>query len=69
MLVRKLERKLEAYVKTLSPEKQAAACELNRKLRQATAEGACKILTNETAKLSEKQMRITEKFQAIVEKR
>ncbi len=68
LLVRKLERKLEAYVKTLSPEKQAAARELTKKLKQATPGDACKILVNGAAKLGEKQMRITEKLQAIAEK-
>lgn len=65
MLVRKLKRKLEAHVKTLSPEKQAAARELTKKLTQATPEGACKILVNEAAKLAEKQMRVAERLQAV----
>jgi hypothetical protein len=65
LLVRKLERKLEDYVKTLSPEKQAAARELTKKLKQATPQGACKILVNETARLSEKHMRVTEKLQML----
>ena len=66
--VRKLERKLEDYVKTLSPEKQAAARALFAKLKQATPETACKILVNEAGRIAEQQMRVTEKLHALATK-
>ena len=68
LLRRKLEKKLEDYVKTLSPEKQAAARELSAKLKQATPETACKILVNEAGRIAEQQMRVAEKLHALAPK-
>ncbi len=68
MLVRKLERKLEDYVKTLSPEKQIAARAFSAKLKQATPEAASKILVHEAGRITEQQMRVTEKLHTLASK-
>lgn len=61
----RLNKKLEAYVKTLSPEKQRAANELRKKFKGASAQGSVSILMAEAAKIQEKQMRVVEKLERL----
>lgn len=61
----KLQRKLAAYVATLSPEKQLRANELQRKLKGATPEQSVAIMRNEIADITAKQMKVVERLAAI----
>ena len=61
----KLQRKLAAYVATLSPEKQQRANELRRKLEKATPEQSIIILQNEIKDISQKQVKVVQRLAAI----
>ena len=58
----KLQRKLAAYVATLSPEKQQRANELRRKLPTATPEQSVIILQNEIKDISQKQAKVVQRL-------
>lgn len=58
----KLQRKLAAYVATLSPEKQQRANELRRKLATATPEQSVIILQNEIKDISQKQAKVVQRL-------
>lgn len=58
---RQAERKLEAYLKTLSPERRAWANDLRKRLK-ADPKDAARILFRETQALETKQHRLTAKI-------
>lgn len=64
----KLNRKLKAYVATLSPEKQQRANELRRKLDKATPEQSVIIMRNEIAAISQKQVKVVERLAEVSNK-
>ena len=58
-------KRLEAYVATLSPEKQEWARNLRKSLDTAAPDRAAAILRQETTRLNEQHMRVTEKIDGI----
>ena len=58
-------KRLEAYMATLSPEKQEWARNLRTSLDTATPDKAAAILRQEAARLNEQHMRVTEKIDGI----
>lgn len=61
----KLKRKLAAYVATLSPEGQTRANQLSARLKTATPEQSCLILRNEVSRITEQQMQVVARLEAI----
>lgn len=66
--VYRLEKALDDYVRTLSPERQQWANDLRKRLSNASSDQRASIMLAEVKRVHEQQMRLTEKVERLAAK-